>query len=112
MVCGCEIQFAPNGTGYFYYWGGPDDAPEGKLEFSWRSVGDWRIAISSSESPQEEIVPFEFFVRRNEYAHVEVCIFQPNHRNVDLGDEPGFWTSPDPLVHLVPLPKRPWWRIW
>jgi hypothetical protein len=109
---GCNIRFAPNGTGSYHWWGGPPDDPEGKAEFVWRSVGDCCIAVSSSEEPQEQVVAFDFFVRRNEYEIIEVCIFQPDHWGVELFGEVGFWVSAHPLVHSVPLPKRPWWRIW
>lgn len=99
MTHGCEIQFAPDGTGSYHYWGGPDDVPDSDVEFRWQSVGDRRIAVSGSELAAEQVVEYDFFVRRNEYDINEVCIFQPKHWGIELFGNAGFWVSAYPLVH-------------
>lgn len=96
---GCNVQFAPDGTGFYYSWGGLDEDSAAEVAFRWRSVGDRRLAVSSPEQAGEEIVEYDFLVRRNEYGIVEVCIFEPGHWGAGILGEAGFWVSAYPLAH-------------
>lgn len=107
---GCNIRFAPNGSGSYRYWGGPDEDPAGEVEFEWRPVGSRRIVVSSREEAEGRLIEYDFFARRNEYGIVEVCIFQTDHPEIEVSGEPGFWVSGYPLVHSAT--EERWWGRW
>jgi hypothetical protein len=104
MTHGFSIEVRPNGTGTATYWGNPVGDWEGRIAFTWTSIGDCAIEITYTEEttgkPISNRLSYDFFVRFNEYDMQQVCIFEIGHwGSTKMNHEDGFWISAYPLVH-------------